>query len=373
MVKTCKKWYALLIFLLFCATVPLSGCDSKSKNNENQAATNISWRKNNSNNMTCYTNYLISGGMMTESENGYYYIIKKDNCRNIMFFDKTLGKSTVLCNSPNCTHDTEECSAFLDASLNPSIQYYGGYIYYIGKDKEQNKYLYQMSPTGTERKKLFMLCSADEGYECKIWLNNDTLIYYIMNNKNTAFKIYSIDMKTNLKKEVADLDGQHIGDIKFFDDTIVIDITDKQYTNYYKCDLKSNTLTAIKTGCSQGGSYTVADGVVYYPDNHIIECYDLKNNKKLNNLLETDGDCFLSYDNNYIYAHIRKDNKNYETIIYDKENNIVDTIVYDEKMQNAMAMIFGGDDFLFINYGNNKWYHMDKSQIGKETKYWVEN
>ena len=70
----------------------------------------------------------ITTGKSNNYENGYYYIDSNENS-NIKYFDYATKKEIYLCNKPNCNHDTDKCSSYLEIGENREMFIYNNYIY----------------------------------------------------------------------------------------------------------------------------------------------------------------------------------------------------------------------------------------------------
>lgn len=123
---------------------------------------------------------LIKYGKGNYCEKGYYHIESEENQNNIKYFDYSAKKEIYLCNKPNCNHNTEECSSYLN-KLNSHILFvYNNYIYLIenvGEIKSvsmsnnmENQlmesittpFIYKMNLDGTNRTKIFECPSGVE-------------------------------------------------------------------------------------------------------------------------------------------------------------------------------------------------------------------
>ncbi len=67
---------------------------------------------------------------MCMAENGYYFQYNG----MIYYIDKETSASTILCGKPECSHDNENCNAFVNALF---LQYYDGKLYWSHNDYEQ--------------------------------------------------------------------------------------------------------------------------------------------------------------------------------------------------------------------------------------------
>ncbi len=110
-------------------------------------------------------------------ENGYFYIKRMDEKENIMYFDYGLKKEIYLCNKPNCNHDSNKCSSYLNYFDANELFYYNDYLYYLDSsaggttisvsfdgtvdDSDQTpSTLYKINLDGTEKRKIFVAPSG---------------------------------------------------------------------------------------------------------------------------------------------------------------------------------------------------------------------
>jgi hypothetical protein len=223
-----------------------------------------------------------------------------------------------------------------------------------------------MNETGGDKKEIMTLCTADEGYETKIWLNNNYLIYYVMNNTASAFKIYTVNMDTNVKTEIADISGRAIEDIKFSGDKmdfLVAQMTGDNVQNYLYT-FSNNKFEKIMDNVDGRG--IMLDGNnLYYDNNHVVYKYDLNSRTNIGQLTTfASGNMDISYDSKYIYTY-NVGGEHRDIQVFDKSDNLVDTIIC-----NGGGCFFGGEDYLFMQTKEGMLY-FDKSQIGTGSGEWV--
>lgn len=98
------------------------------------------------------TQSYFTNGMheVTKCPTGYYYMSEQEmaGVNLLKYYDNEEQKSIVLCNKPQCEHNSKECMAYLDMSeYKPKIYYYNSFIYMI----RMNGDLEQISADGSER------------------------------------------------------------------------------------------------------------------------------------------------------------------------------------------------------------------------------
>ena len=91
----------------------------------------------------------IEPGKISNFDKGYYYINHENNRNNIKYFDYYAEKEIYLCNKPNCKHDTEECSSYLDATKSNDLFVYNDYLYLISGIDETETVKVSMGEEGT--------------------------------------------------------------------------------------------------------------------------------------------------------------------------------------------------------------------------------
>ena len=121
---------------------------------------------------------LIDRGDVQTYENGYYMI--KD-LEHIMYFDYATQKEVYLCNKPNCKHEDESCSSYLNIAEVNEIFYYDQHLYLVNAQEASNvvsindagttsmasdngnpSTVYRMDLDGTNREKLFTVPSGTQ-------------------------------------------------------------------------------------------------------------------------------------------------------------------------------------------------------------------
>ena len=115
---------------------------------------------------------------------GYYYI---DN--NLVKYIKDDGESTVLCNKPDCRHDSADCAANLSSQDKSEGVHFGGYMgqmlyYHNGKvyvmyneeSRSGKVYLDEIAGDGSYRNRLFEIGSCNSAYAL-VFHDDDVYIY----------------------------------------------------------------------------------------------------------------------------------------------------------------------------------------------------
>lgn len=141
-------------------------------------------------------------GKISDFDKGYYYIKNEEDRKNIKYFDYSAKKEIYLCNKPNCKHDTENCSSYLDISELNDLFVYNNYLYLIsgtgnvvaisasiGEDGisttqtgDSTPIIYRMNLDGTNKTKLFE-CPSGVNLPSSFILEGNNLYTFFLKNK----------------------------------------------------------------------------------------------------------------------------------------------------------------------------------------------
>ena len=125
---------------------------------------------------------------------GYYYMEETQTTTAdlLKYYDDAAGESIVLCNKPQCEHDSKECMAYIDMSeYKPRLYYYNSSLYMIRMNGDMER----ISTDGTERTVLGNICNSG---------SSDTV--YVSFNGNTAY----------VSREIEEVSGDVIAEIFAF-------------------------------------------------------------------------------------------------------------------------------------------------------------
>lgn len=173
----------------------------------------ISSNTNNTNAKMVY----IEPGKISNFDKGYYYIKDEDNSKNIKYFDYSAKKEIYLCNKPNCKHDTEDCSSYLDMAGSSDLFVYNNYLYLIsgtgssitisaniGEDGTNTiqtgggtPIIYRMNLDGTNKTKLFECPSGVELTSSFIFEGNNLYTFFLKSKSIETAKSSYTSMETN--------------------------------------------------------------------------------------------------------------------------------------------------------------------------------
>lgn len=120
---------------------------------------------------------LVGSTLPGDYNEGYFYIKSDDLQKNIMYFDYDSKKEVYLCSKPNCKHDNDTCSSYLNYYELNELFYYNNFLYYI--DSSANSHtisvsfdeavddsnqkpstLYRINVDGTLKQKMFVTPSG---------------------------------------------------------------------------------------------------------------------------------------------------------------------------------------------------------------------
>lgn len=87
-----------------------------------------------------------------ETDNFFCGTCSMDNY--LKYYDKARGITGVLCADPACSHNSDDCSAYIQSGA--TLSYYDGKLYWIAEDSKggNDHYLWQSDLSGTNRKQV---------------------------------------------------------------------------------------------------------------------------------------------------------------------------------------------------------------------------
>lgn len=149
--------------------------------------------------------------MEVSGENGFYELVPIfPNSYNILYLDYETAQQVYLCGDPNCSHNSETCTSYIDASAGniPGLLYSDGKIYLIESGAVSEEALPKievMNADGSE-KKLLKEFTASQVINSGWYLADDTFIYYVredIDSMGSATKtLCRIDKVTGNEEEV---------------------------------------------------------------------------------------------------------------------------------------------------------------------------
>ena len=283
-----------------------------------------------------------------------------------------------LCGKPDCTHDTEDCNAYIDSLR---FAYYDGYIYYYVMDYSKvGYYLCRMNMDGTEHTELKWLCDASGVSACSGFFDNGYLYFAtsgmgVVGNSQSKFYYTALDDDKAPEELVSTAD---IGDYM----EVIPHSGSLYFCTYYTSDeviiqrymIDSGKWSTIE-GWSLYGSYFGDDKAYCYKPSDGFYEYDY-DTETMTRVKEADflGRSGAYYQKDYIYVVQASDTKIADTettfYIYDRSYNLVDSITMDMPRTDFRATYFYADtgdyillccDFTDLTAPD---YYLKKSEIG---------
>lgn len=326
-------------------------------------------------------------------DSGYYYLNKcSASTKNIMFYDDKSGESIVLCNKPQCEHNSEECMAYISGSeFKSKLYYYNSCIYMLSTKGN----LVQISADGTQRTDLGSICVMSDQDSVSVCFN-DRYAYVSQEisgdiEGNVTARLYRFNLDTGSSDVIYEETGYGIGinSLKTYgSDTFFLKTSvSKDDKGLYSLEGKGIfRITGEDTEClldKNVYSYCIdADNnKLYYSglgDGTIYE-YDLGSGKS-ESIYKSDNDTgyfYITFDGNYIWM----DDEGYKgmAMYFNKQSSSLDYTIYqlglDGKLiakrtipdEKKIFSIMHGDSrkmFMFSSV-NNRIVYIDKSNIEK--------
>ncbi len=111
----------------------------------------------------------------------------------IYYYDYATNKSSLWCSNVSCTHDSEECSAYVEEEYE-FIEYSNGYIYKIKTD-DSGIYLVRYNEDGSnETKTMNLLKSINGSVKLSFGRIYRNYFYYIVRNEDKKIDFYRADL-----------------------------------------------------------------------------------------------------------------------------------------------------------------------------------
>ena len=111
----------------------------------------------------------------------------------IYYYDYATNKSSLWCSNVSCTHDSDECSAYVGKD-EQFIEYSNGYIYKIKTD-DSGIYLVQYNEDGSnETKTMNLLKSINGSVKLSFGRIYRNYFYYIVRNEDKKIDFYRADL-----------------------------------------------------------------------------------------------------------------------------------------------------------------------------------
>ena len=193
-----KKILTVILFTLF--IFYLSACGKESyvddyENNELAEGVRDSDREDR------FTFLHEGNGRLCTNGKGFYNIkVSNDEGRaiapRIYYYDYATNKSTLWCSNVSCTHDSEECSAYVNKD-EQFVEYNNGYIYKIKSD-DSGTYLMRYNEDGSnEIKTTNLLKNITGNVALSFGRFYNNFFYYFVKNEEKKIDFY----RTGLNKK----------------------------------------------------------------------------------------------------------------------------------------------------------------------------
>ena len=305
-------------------------------------------------------------GTYFSSRDGYLYYSEKGNTEYIK-----------LCNKPDCTHNSEDCNAYIKWF---KIGYYDNKIYYLTGSN-----LNSMNMDGSNHMKVKTLY---EGYDNNFGYFHNGYYYYIItkggsigalgNDDNHLYRVKVDDTSkpeiilTNdviLRLNMFTVVGDNIYIIEFSLDT-------SKVASLYSYSIISKNWSKLTDDWTTAGAYDIGDDIGYCYLRK-IGLYEYDSGTNVMNLvkpleLENGGTCSVFYRPDYIYLiHYNSDPLDFLNqilYIYDRDYNLIDSVRFDKVYSKSSPGGFIGDVGNYIifasNFNEQPDYYIDKSEIG---------
>lgn len=375
----------------------MTGCSSKN-NNINTEQNSVTYVENED-----FQNFIDSSSAIAKANSGYYFL----KSMKLYFFDTASKESYIVCNKPNCEHNSNDCTAFFSVfSYYPfQLSYCNNSLYVLGWEEEggniRHNYIYEVSLDNYKRKKAAYLFDGTDTSSVHFILHRG-YVYYLKGGvsdlKETTSYLYRKKLGNTNKKEDAEKIyetsgiGASIMNIKASGNNIVLLNSSFGDTkgNEYKTSYSIINIHSLETKEIAGNeAYSLfADGEVAYYGKGEDKIYRMNLNTNEGDFFcDIDGPCYISADSNYIYfdnlqkMYIDESFNDRKVLVYDKNGNFVTEIIPKNPKD---ICYFGGDDVMIFcdvvasdTNGDNTnngigYYVLDKSQLTSHDKQFID-
>ena len=390
--------FCIYLFVVIILSSLMTGCSANNYNTEQNA---ISYVENED-----FQNFIDSSSAFAKVNSGYYFL----KSMKLYFFDTKAKEAYIVCNKPNCEHNSNNCTAFFSIfNYYPfRLSYFNNSLYVLGWEEEgsnlRHNYIYEISLDNYKRKRAAFLFDGTDTNSVSFIIHRG-YIYYIKGGlgdlKETTSYLYRKKLGNTSKKEKVETVyefsgiGASIIDLKASGNNLVVlnasygDINGNAYkTSYTLIDIHSLESKVI-VGNKAYSLFAVGDVAYYEKGEKKVYRVDLNTGKE-EFFCDIDSPCYISVDSNYIYfdnlqsIYIEKvEEKNRKILVYDKAGNYVTDIVPKNPKDDCY---FGGDDIMIFkenivgetiidNSDANSakgYYVLDKSQLTSNDKQFID-
>lgn len=186
--KNCIQKH-IWVWVLVCGLVFAAGCGKNSDSN---------WQTDHDNRFSYQSD-------VTAGEDGYYFSLEDQELVDggfVYFFDTGTGLDVKLCGKADCTHDTEECNAFVKGITRNFITYASNKIYYFQKIDLNRISLCSMEKDGTNHREIttvYEIEGNDLFYPSGFIHGN--YLYYITHEVDGKETLYRVKIEEDAEPE----------------------------------------------------------------------------------------------------------------------------------------------------------------------------
>ena len=330
-----------------------------------------------------------------EGNSGYYFL---DALSYVQYYDLESGKSHILCDNPECTHEDEKCNAYAGGV---TMRYADGNLYYVAEENTTGDfYFWKKSGDGTKTEKLFFLFHLEDG-ELEISSTGFCLhrgyVYYILDvgEDGTTSTLYRRKLEKNAKAEVIERSDS---ETKAYDRilgcgtkiyySLIEYKEDESYLQINSYDILTGELQVEVSKIEKNANYCVYDNKIYYTDQKNIHARNMETGEDEIILSgEFSEDMYLLVDDKYLYFNNGRDisERLYQLdTIGDKlkewyqENKVY---VYDKESLEQVAILSIPTDtgsvfhvvtnYLILNINDEEYRILNKDKVKDENPEWV--
>ncbi len=378
----------------------MTGCSSKS-NKINTEQSSVSYVENED-----FQYFIDSSSAFAKADNGYYFL----NSMKLYFFDTATKEAYIVCNKPNCEHNSNDCTAFFSIFNHYPFQlsYFNNALYVLGWEEEgsniRHNYIYEVSLDNYKRNKVAYLFDGTNTSSVSFIIHRGYVYYlkgYAAQLKETTAYLYRTKLGNTSQKAEAEIIyefsgiGAEISNIKASGNNLIVlnssysDTDGNGYkTSYTLIDIHS--LNARELVGDEAYSLFVDENYAYYGNGKSsIDCINLSTNEK-NFFCNINEPCYISADSNYLYFDNKQsvsigktDEKDRKISVYDKSGKYITEITPKNPKDDCY---FGGDDVMIFKEvisgetiagdnaenGAKGYYVLDKSQLTSPNREFID-
>ncbi len=319
---------------------------------------------------------------VAKGEGGYYYF--DDYGEYIIYYDVSTREATPLCSKAECSHENNNCMAYVDASKNcRQIFYYGKKLYWIENDNNVIN-LMSCEPDGNARMLVSRLgVVGKEASDVAVFC--DEHIYFTRGEDETitdgemTIGLSRMSLKDKKIEHVFDYKGgaSRIMYLKSYGDEVYFVITtveekangtfNKEGKGLYASNVKSGeTRQIVDASINDYCIDTKAGALYYYVYNEGLYRENGGKRELVYKAGKESGFCNLSYDGRYVYMDNsvwRIYSDHFMKLDYDMRMTIW---IYDDgKLKSTIDM--QDEHILSIDNGDSEYFFVDRYTTDKES------